>query len=308
MICEMAGICVMIKLFKELPHHLKTACIGLIRHMAMTLSSVSAVMVTLLLIAVFLILAGNLDKFAATVEGSLKIHVSIDKITTDDEINTLQTNIQELPGIETVAFSSSEDELSALIDENGDVFERYKDNNPMPDVFIVEVAQASDIPAITDELNALDHVEKAQYGGETVSNMVEIFDTIRDGGTIFVIGLCLLAVFLISNTIKMTIYTRNTEISIMRSVGATNGYIKTPFMMEGMFIGMLGSLLPILITWVGYSVLFHALDGQFLTSMFLMEKPFPYVLYISLLLLFSGAVVGLIGSFFATTRYLRWRR
>lgn len=299
---------VMIKFFKQLPHHVKTAVVGLFRHMAMTLSSVSAVMVTLLLIAVFMMLAGNINQFAASVEGSLKIHVSVDKIATDSEIKSLEKEIKAMSGVEHVTFSSSEEELTALISENGDVFERYKDNNPMPNVFIVEVEQASLIPQLSESLNALDGVEKAQFGGETISNMVNVFDIIRKGGSLFVGALCLLAVFLISNTIKMTIYTRTTEISIMRSVGAMNGYIKTPFMFEGMFIGMLGALVPIVITWVGYSLLYHAMDGQFLTSMFVMQKPFPYVLWVSLVLLGSGALVGFVGSFFAVTRYLRWRR
>ncbi|RGC53317.1 permease-like cell division protein FtsX [Absiella sp. AM29-15] len=298
----------MIRGIKNLPHHFLTALKGLGRHFAMTLSSVSAVTVTLVLIALFILLAGNVNNFAVNVESSLKIRVSIDQIKTDKEIEAMQKTIKNMQGVKQIDFSSKEDELAMLIDESGSVFKRYEDNNPMPNVFIVEVNQASDIPVITKKLNEMEGIEKAQYGGEQIDNMIEIFDTLRTGGAVFVLALSLLAVFLISNTIKMTIYTRNTEISIMRNVGATNGYIKTPFMFEGMLIGMIGAVIPILIVCVGYAVLYDSMHGAFLSSMFVLEKPFPFTMYISLMLLGCGAVVGILGSFFAVTKYLRWRR
>ena len=138
--------------------------------------------------------------------------------------------------------------------------------------------------------------------------MIDTFETIRYGGAVFILALGVLAIFLITNTIKMTIYTRQTEISIMRNVGAGNWYIKTPFMFEGMLIGMIGALIPVILTIFGYGFLYDFLDGQFMSSMFVMQKPYPFTLQIAGVLLLSGAVVGIIGSFLAATKYLRWRR
>lgn len=298
----------MINYLRNIPHHFITALKGLGRHFAMTLSSASAVMVTLILISMFILIAGNVDNFAMNVEGSLKIHASIDKIKTEKEIETIESEIKKMQGIKSVAFSSSEDELNSLIDENGSVFSRYKESNPMPSAFVIEVDQASDIPAITTKLNEIDGIDKAQYGGETVEDMIKVFETLRNGGTIFVLVLSFLAVFLISNTIKMTIYTRNTEISIMRNVGATNWYIKTPFMFEGMMIGIIGSIIPILITCIGYQFLYDSMNGMMVSNMFMLQKPFPFTAYIAVLLMVCGALVGVLGSFFAVTKYLRWRR
>lgn len=298
----------MIRFLTNIPHHFISALKGLGRHFAMTLSSASAVMVTLILISVFILIAGNVDNFALNVEGSLKIHASIDKIKTDKEIKTMESDIKQMQGVKSISFSSSEDELNSLIDENGSVFSRYKENNPMSAAFIVEVDQAGDIPAITTKLNEIDGIEKAQYGGEAVEDMIKVFETLRNGGTIFVLVLTLLAVFLISNTIKMTIYTRNTEISIMRNVGATNWYIKTPFMFEGMLIGIIGAVIPVLITCVGYNFLYDSMNGMMVSNMFMLQKPFPFTVYIAVLLVVCGAFVGVLGSFFAVTKYLRWRR
>ena len=154
----------------------------------------------------------------------------------------------------------------------------------------------------------MDGIEKAQYGGESIKDMIDTFETIRYGGAVFVLALGVLAVFLITNTIKMTIYTRQTEISIMRNVGAGNWYIKTPFMFEGMLIGIIGALLPVILTVFGYGFLYDFFGGQFMSSMFVMQKPYPFTLQIAGILLLSGAAVGIIGSFLAATKYLRWRR
>lgn len=293
---------------KNLPHHFLTACKGLGRHLAMTISSASAVTVTLVLISIFVLLAGNIDNFTLNVENSLKIHASIDQIKTEKEITQMQSQIKKMQGVKSVQYSSKEEEMATLIEENGAVFGRYKEHNPMPAAFVIEVKQASDIPLLTDRLNQLEGIEKAQYGGESIENMIEIFDAVRTGGAMFVAALSLLAIFLIHNTIKMSIYTRSTEISIMRNVGATNWYIKTPFMFEGMMIGIIGAIIPIVLTCIGYGAIYDLFQGKLVSNMFVMQEPFPFTMYISIALIISGAVVGMLGSFFAVTKYLRWRR
>ena len=101
--------------------------------------------------------------------------------------------------MKTVEFSSKEDELNILIEESGSVFERYKERNPMPNVFIVEVEKATDIPQITKTLNNMEGIEKAQYGGESIQDMIDTFETIRYGGAVFILALGVLAIFLITN-------------------------------------------------------------------------------------------------------------
>lgn len=298
----------MIKYLKSLPKHFISAIKSIARHMAMTLSSVSAVAVTLTLMSLFILLAMNVSGFASNVESDLKIHASIDNIVTQDVIDTMKTEIEGMSGVKTVEFSSKDDELNSLIKENGDMFSRYKDNNPMNNIFIVEVKDAKQITSVTKKLNKIDGIEKAQYGGEDIENMVKAFGSLRFGGAIFLLGLGFIAIFLISNTIKMTIYTRKTEISVMRNVGATNTYIKTPFMIEGMFIGIIGALIPIILTSVGYTMVYNVMDGVFLSSMFVLQAPFPFAFMICLLIMIAGAVVGVIGSLHAVSKYLRWSR
>ena len=137
---------------------------------------------------------------------------------------------------------------------------------------------------------------------------VQALNSVRFGGAILVAGLSALAIFLIANTIKLTIYARSNEIAIMRDVGATNGFIRAPFVVEGMIIGALGAIIPILFTIFGYIFIYDKLGGVLFSEMYKMTPPHPFVLQLSLILLGIGMVVGLIGSFMSVTKYLRWKR
>lgn len=258
--------------------------------------------------ALFLIIATNVDGFTRNVETNLKIRATIDSLQTKEGIDALEKKIGQIEGVQKIDFSSKEEEINKLIEDSGSVFSRYRSNNPMPNVFIVEVKSAADIPIVTQKLEGLDGIDSAEYGGKSIENMINVFSMIRYGGAVFTLILGVLAIFLISNTIKMAIHSRNKEISIMRNVGASNWYIRMPFMFEGMFIGILGSILPILLIVFGYRFLYKFLGEHFISSMFILQKPMPFVLQVSSLLAGSGALVGVIGSFLAVSKYLRWKR
>ena len=123
-----------------------------------------------------------------------------------------------------------------------------------------------------------------------------------------IIAAAILALLFIQNTIRMTIQARNTEIAIMRSVGASNWYIRGPFILEGMYIGVLGSIIPIVLISCGYYALYQAFDGVLLSSMFVMKPMWPFIFGVCLILLLGGILVGMAGSFLAVGKYLRWKR
>lgn len=300
----------MIRFFRSLPLHLKSAVQGLVRHSATAFSAISAVSVTLILMSLFMLLTGNISNFTRNIESDFKIHVSIDALVSETDLAQLQKQVEALSGVKSVAFSSKDAELAKLQEENTTIFGMYEagDANPMRDVFIIETQTPEDIEPVTARLNELEGINKAEYGGDGVSVMIDFFEAIRNGGFVFVAALSLLAIFLISNTIKMTIYARSTEIGIMRNVGAGNWFIRTPFIFEGMFIGLIGSVLPLALTYFGYAYLYDILGGHFLSSMFVMEPVNPFVINICYLLAGCGILVGMIGSFLAVSKYLRWRR
>ena len=303
----------MIRFFKSIPYHVKTAFNSLTRHFALTFSSATAVTVTLTLLMTFLVIAGNVSNFTYNVEDSLKIHSTIESTLTEQEINALKDKIESMKFVKSVTFSNKDQELESYLNELDDsakkLYEVYKgEGNPLLHAFIVEVTHGDNLDTVNNQLLKMNGIHDSAYGGDSALMMVKAMDGVRITGGVFVVALSILAMILISNTIKSAIHARKDEIAIMRQVGATNGFIKFPFMIEGMFIGVLGSIIPILITYFGYSYLYDILGGVFLVSMFKLQEVMPFVLYVCLTLLVTGMVVGVIGSFFAVNKYLRWKR
>lgn len=296
--------------FRSFPKHIRNAFFSLFRHFAMSLSACSAVTVTLVLFAVFLMIAGNVSLFAANIEDDIKIHVVIESnVTKEENIEKLQNKIEEVQGVKKVVFSDKDTELEIMIKERGEDLKMFRgEENPLNNAFFVSIKDANKIATISDEIKKIDGVKAVAYGGNSVSQLIRILNSIQDGGLIFIGLLTMLALFLISNAIKMTIYARNKEIAIMRNVGATNWYIKIPFMLEGVLIGIFGSIIPCLITYFSYRYLYQAMDGKIITGVFRLQPIYPFTIQVCVLITGFGILVGLVGSFFSTTKYLRWKR
>ena len=299
------------KRMQNLLAHLADAWRNLIRHISLTVSSVIAVTVTLLIVGVLVVIADNISDFTDNIESDFQIQATISPgFSEDKEIAELQAQIEQLDHVESCTFSSKEDELQELIAENGEMFRYYEgeDRNPLYDVFRIELDDNRQIDAVSEALNQMDGIVEATYGGDEITVMVSVFEAMRSGGAVFVVFLAILALLLIQNTIRMTIQARNTEIAIMRSVGASNWYIRGPFILEGMYIGILGSIIPIVLISCGYYALYQAFDGVLLSSMFVMKPMWPFIFGVCLILLLGGILVGMAGSFLAVGKYLRWKR
>ena len=299
------------KRMQNLLAHLADAWRNLIRHISLTVSSVIAVTATLLIVGVLVVIAGNISDFTDNIESDFQIQATISPgFSEDKEIAELQAQIEQLDHVESCTFSSKEDELQELIAENGEMFRYYEgeDRNPLYDVFRIELDDNRQIDAVSEALNQMDGIVEATYGGDEITVMVSVFEAMRSGGAVFVVFRAILALLLIQNTIRMTIQARNIEIAIMRSVGASNWYIRGPFILEGMYIGILGSIIPIVLISCGYYALYQAFDGVLLSSMFVMKPMWPFIFGVCLILLLGGILVGMAGSFLAVGKYLRWKR
>ena len=285
---------------------------GVGRHRAMSFSSASAVTMTLLIVSVFVILSMNVQQIVTSVEGSVQIHVKIDIGTTTDEIAVMQQEIEAIDGVKTVTFSSKDSELDAFIQaygEQGDLFKMYVgDKNPLRDAFLIETENGDDIESVANQISQLANIEKVNYGGVNTLVLLDSMESIKTGSYIVMGVLALLAVLLIANTIDTTINARWEEIFIMRTVGASNGFIRWPYIIEGMVIGALGSLIPIIVSVGGYVYLYKLLNGYLFTHLFALVPIYPFTLQLALILLVTGVAVGMVGSFISVTRKLWWRR
>ncbi len=287
---------------------------GVFRHGAMSLSAATAVTITLFIISIFILFTMNVRQFTQGIEQSVPISVQIDyDYESAEQEGAIELAISEIPGVSQITYYSKAEEFQYFLDAFTDertraAMEPFESDNPMHDSYYVEVSDGTQLESIANQISEIPGVFKVNFGGTSATNLISMLRTIRFGGGILALALSVLAIFLIQNTIKLTILARADEIAIMRNVGATNGFIRSPFLIEGILIGALGAILPIVGTYYGYKYLYEFTDGYIISQMFTLLPPVPFIKYVCLVLLGIGMLVGLIGSFFSVTRYLRWRR
>ena len=218
--------------------------------------------------------------------------------------------IKKLKGVGSVTYSSKDEELNKLIDKQGkdgkELFESYREDNPLGSAYEVEAKDPTKLASLAKKIQDIPNVNSVNYGGDSTQSMVTTLNTIQKAGSVFIVGLVIVALFMISNTIKITITARSTEISIMRMVGASNWYIRIPFMLEGMLIGLFGAIIPILVLVYGYGALYNYTGGSLMSSMLVLKAPMPFIRDFSFILAGLGAGVGLIGSFVSMRRFLKF--
>lgn len=300
----------LISCIKNLPKHFKTSLVNLWRNGAMTFSSIFAVTITLLLIGVISVLALNVQDISANIEEGVRIYVKLERSIDENAENEVGKQIKQLKGVASATYFSKDEELSKLIDKQGEdgkeLFESYRDDNPLGAAYEVEAKDPTQLASLAKKIKDIPNVNSVNYGGDSTQSMVSTLNTIQTSGTVFVVGLVIVALFMISNTIKITITARSTEISIMRMVGASNWYIRIPFMLEGMLIGLFGAIIPIFVLVYGYGALYNYTGGSLMSSMLVLKAPMPFIRDFSFILAGLGAGVGLIGSFVSIRRFLKF--
>ncbi|WP_010676846.1 permease-like cell division protein FtsX [Bacillus timonensis] len=291
-----------------LRRHFRESTKNLGRNGWMTFASVSAVTVTLLLVGVFLVIMMNLNSMATSLEKDVRISVHVELTSTKEQQDALKEKIVKIPQVADVTFSSKDQELEKMIDsfgEDGKVFALYQQSNPLYDVFVVETKKPQDIMTVAQQVEKMDNVHSVNYGKGKVERIFSTVGVSRNIGIGLIIGLLFTAMFLISNTIKITIFARRREIEIMKLVGATNWFIRWPFFLEGLFLGVLGSILPIGIILGFYNFLYDVIQPQ-LNGTFLELLPFnPFAFQVTALLLVIGAFIGIWGSLMSVRRFLK---
>ncbi len=293
---------------------LKTAIKSLYRNFSMSIASIILVTLTLLVLSSTIILALNISYVTDTVFQSLRINVYLEENLKDDQIASIQTEIENVKNVSSVTFSSKDDELKSLTEgfADGDLILEYmEDDNPLQDVYIVNLEDLGDgqsetntMQAAADEIKKIDGVDDADYGAEQgTDSLIKTLDFVKLISNLASITLLVISVFLITNTVKLTINARRKEIAIMRLVGAKSWYIRMPFVIEGMIIGIIGGIFAYLLSTYGYG---YALDLDAIT--FLRSSLIPAdELSTSVLVFipFVGMLIGSLGSVIAIRGYLK---
>ncbi len=279
------------------------------RNLTMTSASILLVTLTLLVVGFVFQVSYNTASLTESVLDSLKVYAYVDTTATKKDEKAIKKQIEDIKGVEEIKYSSKEDELKSLtstLGENGEAIQKSfsGDANPLNDVYIISIdLENYDLEKISKEVASIDNIESVDYGQSNGTNdFIQMMKLVKSI-SIFVAGvLVIVSLFIITNTIKLTITARRTEIEIMRLVGATKMYIRLPFMVEGMIIGLIGGLISFIVLHFFYAQMYAA-DALIIIKPSLVEVGrMDQVLLFSLPVI--GMVIGTIGSYVAMRRYL----
>ena len=297
------------KAFRILSRNIRDSFQSVFRNFSLSLASISCITITLLVVSISMILSVNVNNFASLVEKDVTIVTFLDSDISEEKIKVVEQEIKRLNNIESITFQSK-DEITKEMKESSDTFkaimdEWSEDENPLQDTYLVKVEDINKIASTAKKIKAIDGVDIIKYGEGMVEQLVAVFDVVRKICRGMVVALIVVTAFLISNTIKITIFSRKREIEIMRLVGASNLNIKIPFIFEGLFLGVIGSIIPIIATIYGYTVLFENFNGQLFSPFIKLVEPQPFIFLLSLVLVVIGILVGMFGSWRAVKKYLK---
>ena len=287
-----------VKAFRIFVRSIRDSVKSVFRNFSLSIASILCTTITLVLVAIAIVVTVNVNHVTKDMEEELTIVVYANEETTDEQLKTLEKEIKNISTVEwRLEMKSYSDTLNTTLD--------YLEENPLLDSFIVTVDNVDDLRPTALKIRDLDNIESANYGEGMVEDIISVFDIIKTVTIVMVVALIVVTAFLISNTIKLTIFSRRSEIEIMRLVGSSNTSIKLPFVFEGFLLGLLGSIIPIIVTIYGYLIMYEQLSTSSSFSIIELVKPMPFVLITSLVLLVIGSVVGMFGSARAVRKYLK---
>ena len=265
---------------------------------------------TMIIFGIFLILGENINHFVSEVESAQGIQVFINNDATQEQMDTLGEQIRALDGVSTVEFVSKEQALEQMKERFGeqqDLLDGYEENNIFPASYIVTMTDLTRSEEIQNQILTFENVKKITNRDETVSTLIDLANGIKIVTGVILALLIIISVFIIANTIKLTVHARRKEISIMKYVGATNGFIRWPFIVEGMIIGIIASLISIVIVGVAYNFIAqNLLSSEFMQvinmSLVSFNDMFSSIIFVYMLL---GIGIGAVGSVISMRKYLK---
>ena len=272
----------------------------------MTLASIGTVAVSLFVLGMFMLIVMNMNHMASSLESQVQISVYLQDDISDSTKRDIESDINSMQGIESVTYISRDEALDRFRERLGEqkyLLEALGDTNPLPDSFEVTVKQPDMVKTAAETIQEYKGVESTKYGQDVIQHLFEITRLIRIFGISLIVLLAVATLFLISNTIRLTVFARRKEIAIMKYVGATDWFIRWPFMLEGMVMGFFGAILSVIVLRLAYGAITEKIYD---TLAFLPLVPmYPAIDHISLLIMACGMIIGALGSTISLKRFLK---
>ena len=274
------------------------------RNIWMTLASIFTVVLSLFILGFFSIVILNLNKMADTLESQVQISVYLKDDLSQEEIDETKETLSKIEGLQDIKFTTREEAMKNFKERLGDqqfLLDALDDTNPLPNSFSLTVTSPQQVKTIADTAAALDSVESASYSQDIINHLFNLTHLIRLIGVALIILLTGAAIFIISNTIRLTVFARRKEIAIMKYVGATDWFIRWPFLLEGICLGFIGGGLATIFLYIVYNQVTQEIYEAM--AFFPLIPQHPFIDYISLAILVAGIIIGALGSTISLKRF-----
>lgn len=287
--------------FRTVRYFFKEAFANLFRNGWMSLASIGAVASALIIFGSFLMISINFDYIAKTVESQVEITAYVKDSVDQLKMNQIELSIKGLDEVKEVVFVSKEQALEEFKKQVGEeLLEGIE--NPLPNSFRIKVQTPQEVAGVAEKIQKIDGIEEVKYGKGVVEKLFKITYWMRMLGLGVMAIFAVISVFIISNTIRITVFSRRREISIMKYIGATDWFVRWPFLLEGMMLGFSGSLIAIALLALGYSYIYDLVRINIpMISLLPLREFYDY----SLGLLMVGTFLGAFGSGFSMRRFLK---
>ena len=286
-------------------YYFREVLVSMIRNRWMTFASIGTVAVSLFVLGVFLIMVMNMNKMASSLESQVQISVYINDELPEQGRKEIERMTRDIKSVATVEYVPREIALKKLqerLGENKKILDALGDSNPLPNAFLVTVHSADDVKKTAAAIADLYGVDEVKYGQDVAANLFELTHLMRLFGAILM-GLLLAAtVFIISNTIRLTVFARRKEIAIMKYVGATDWFIRWPFILEGVGLGIIGGGVSAFALQNFYAAMVEKIYESL--AFFPMVEQYPFMHYVTGGLIGAGIVIGILGSTISLKRFM----
>ena len=273
-------------------------------------TSFGTMCVIMIFFGVCFILVGNFNHFIEQVESEQGIQAFIESDATDQEVTEIGNQIKDLQGVNTVEFVSKEEALQQMKDRLGEksyLLDGYEENNVFPASYVVKLTDLTQTSNVKSQIEGMNNIKKVTSSDETIAALVKVANGIKIGSYIIIAALVFISIFIISNIIKLTVYARRKEISIMKYVGATNSFIRWPFIVEGVIIGLVSGAISLVIIASIYLLVEQNIGFiGFLSNLGLTLLEFSEMFNLILIVyLVLGVGIGVLGSTLSMRKYLK---
>lgn len=286
-------------------YYIKETFTSLKRNSLMSIASISTVALSILVLGIFLTMVLNVNNLASHLENQVQVTIYMDDSASAEQLKHMEKVLRSTAGIVKVTPRTKEEALAEFrkrLGEQQKLLAALGEDNPFPASFEIQVDNPERIPQLVAQFQQMPGVETAKFGQEVVEHLFQLTRVLRIGGILLIVLLAIATLFIISNTIRITVFARRREVNIMKYVGATDWFIHWPFLLEGMLMGFAGAVIASLILVQGYNAIQAKIYGTL--AFFPMLPSWPTMGYLSAGLICVGTLIGALGSSISLRKFL----